>query len=72
MVSSPGINGTVSQRAVCGFNNDVAIILKLKCDSEVVLIANMYVCKHVCKKNTYPKALHELKNKELSEKYESG
>jgi len=42
IVFFPGINGTVSQGTVCGFNNDVDITLKWKRDSEVVLIANRY------------------------------
>lgn len=63
IVSFPGINGTVSQGAVCGFNNDVDITLKWKCDSEVVLIANRYA---------NVKTLDELKSKEQSEKCEGG
>lgn len=55
IVSFPGINGTVSRGARCGFSNDVDITLKWKCDCEVVLIANMFA---------KVKALDELKYKE--------
>lgn len=61
IVSFPGINGTVSQGAVCGFNNDMDIMLKWKCDSEVVLNANRYA---------KIKALDERKNNEQREKCE--
>lgn len=58
IVSFPGINGTISYRALWGFNN-VGITLKWKCDSEVVLIASRY---------TKAEGLEEVKNKKQNEK----